>query len=126
MLDYARGERGWLQNVRYEQADAVDLPYTDGAFDAVLCQFGLMFVQDRAAALCEARRVLKPGGMLAADIATGLIEGNPTITETLARATASPETIIAALAESVRETLGDEPVRTPLQAIVFTAASSSG
>ena len=44
-------------------ADAVALPFPSGTFDAVACQFGLMFVPDKLAALREARRVLKPGGM---------------------------------------------------------------
>jgi ubiquinone/menaquinone biosynthesis C-methylase UbiE len=38
------------------------LPYETGAFDCVVCTFTLCSVQDPAAALGEARRVLKPGG----------------------------------------------------------------
>jgi len=38
------------------------LPFDDAAFDAVLCQFGVMFFRDRVAGYREARRVLKPGG----------------------------------------------------------------
>ncbi len=43
-------------------ADAAALPLADGAFDVVLCQMGLMFMEDRATALAEMRRVLAPGG----------------------------------------------------------------
>ena len=39
------------------------LPFTDAAFDAVVCQFGVMFFPDRAKAFAEARRVLRPGGV---------------------------------------------------------------
>jgi ubiquinone/menaquinone biosynthesis C-methylase UbiE len=41
------------------------MPYADGTFDAVACQFGLMFFEDRVAALKEMRRVLRPGGRIA-------------------------------------------------------------
>lgn len=38
------------------------LPFSDGVFDLVLCQHGLQFFSDRAAALREMHRVLVPGG----------------------------------------------------------------
>lgn len=41
------------------------LPFEDGAFDAVGCQFALMFFDDRVKALAELRRVVKPGGRIA-------------------------------------------------------------
>lgn len=43
---------------------AEELPYADNAFDAVLCQFGLMFFDDRMRAVREMMRVLMPGGRL--------------------------------------------------------------
>jgi len=49
-------------NVRFIAADAMMLPFRDGVFDAVICQFGLMFFPDRIAALTEIRRLLRPGG----------------------------------------------------------------
>jgi SAM-dependent methyltransferase len=48
----------------WRQADALALPFDDGQFDAVACQFGVMFFPDKAAAYAEARRVLEPGGSL--------------------------------------------------------------
>jgi SAM-dependent methyltransferase len=39
------------------------LPFADGSFDAVVCQFGVMFFPDKARAFAEARRVLRPGGL---------------------------------------------------------------
>jgi SAM-dependent methyltransferase len=43
-------------------AAAAELPFEDGAFDAVLSSFVLQLVGDRPAALREIRRVLRPGG----------------------------------------------------------------
>jgi len=49
--------------VHWLQADACSLPFGNSMFDAVVCQFGIMFVPDKAMAAREARRVLKPGGL---------------------------------------------------------------
>ncbi len=43
--------------------DAQQLSFPDGSFDLVVCQFGLMFFQDKKRALAEVMRVLKPGGL---------------------------------------------------------------
>lgn len=50
--------------VTWRAADAQALPLGDGEFDAVVCQFGLMFVPDKPLALREMRRVLRAGGRL--------------------------------------------------------------
>ena len=50
------------ERVRFERADAQDLPYEDESFDLVLCLFGLMFFPDKRRANAEARRVLRSGG----------------------------------------------------------------
>lgn len=46
----------------WQEADAQQLPFPDGRFDLVVCQFGVMFFPDRVAAFTEVRRVLAPGG----------------------------------------------------------------
>ena len=51
------------ESVEWLQADACSLPFNDQIFDAVVCQFGIMFVPDKALAAREAHRVLKPGGL---------------------------------------------------------------
>ena len=61
MLDHAM-RIGTSRAVTWRQADAMSLPFGDGTFDAVVCQFGAMFFPDKAAAFAEARRVLRPGG----------------------------------------------------------------
>lgn len=64
MLDFARGKLGDRKGVEWREADAVNLPFRDGEFGAVVCAFGIMFVPDKPAAFREARRVLKTGGSL--------------------------------------------------------------
>lgn len=49
-------------NVSLRQADALDLPFDDGSFDLVVCQFGVMFYPDKVRGNTEARRVLRDGG----------------------------------------------------------------
>ena len=48
--------------VRFQQADALSLPFDDNSFDLVLCQFGVMFFPDKVRGNTEARRVLREGG----------------------------------------------------------------
>jgi SAM-dependent methyltransferase len=61
MLDVA-AERVKCGKVRFQPADAQALPFGDGEFDLVVCQYGVMFFPDRVGAYREVRRVLKPGG----------------------------------------------------------------
>ena len=61
MLDHA-AEQTSSDRVSWRRVDAQSLPFPDGAFDVVVCQFGVMFFPDRRKAYREARRVLKAGG----------------------------------------------------------------
>jgi SAM-dependent methyltransferase len=61
MLDVA-AQRVVSDRVRFQQADALDLPLDDGEFDLVVCQFGVMFYPDRVRGNTEAKRVLRDGG----------------------------------------------------------------
>ena len=49
-------------HVRFQPADAQSLPFDDGSFDLVVCQFGVMFYPDKVRGNAEARRVLRDGG----------------------------------------------------------------
>jgi ubiquinone/menaquinone biosynthesis C-methylase UbiE len=61
MLDHAAGLIS-SGRVNWQKVDALALPFPDQSFDAVVCQFGVMFFPDKQKAYREARRVLKPGG----------------------------------------------------------------
>jgi SAM-dependent methyltransferase len=67
MIDHA-ASLGTARDVTWRQADAMALPFADGSFDVVVCQFGVMFFPDRARGYAEARRVLRPGGTLLAAV----------------------------------------------------------
>jgi ubiquinone/menaquinone biosynthesis C-methylase UbiE len=62
MLDQAAAV-GTSRPVEWRQADVMKLPFGDAAFDAVVCQFGVMFFPDKPKAFAEVHRVLKPGGI---------------------------------------------------------------
>lgn len=71
MLDVARASSGDLA-IEWRQGRAEALAFDDGAFDLVLCQFGLMFFADRGVALTESRRVLGERGRIALSVWQGL------------------------------------------------------
>ena len=64
MVAYAKEHAAAGGNVIFDQADALALPFEDDVFDAVVCQFGVMFFPDKEKGLTEMCRVLKPGGVM--------------------------------------------------------------
>jgi SAM-dependent methyltransferase len=85
MIDYAKSKPG-LERAAFRQADALALPFEDASFDAVVCQYGVMFFPDRVAGYREARRMLKTGGHFVFNV-WDRIETNPVsavITDALA------------------------------------------
>jgi phosphatidylethanolamine/phosphatidyl-N-methylethanolamine N-methyltransferase len=66
MLDLLRGRLAGHDNLTIQEADALALDFPDASFDAVLICNLLHLLPDSAVALSEARRVLRPGGLLVA------------------------------------------------------------
>jgi ubiquinone/menaquinone biosynthesis C-methylase UbiE len=62
MLDHGAAKQPHDSRITWQQADALTLPFEDQTFDAVACQFGVMFFPDKVHGYGEAHRVLKPGG----------------------------------------------------------------
>lgn len=62
MLDVARAKFGPEEGVDFQPANALSLPFRDECFDALICQFGVMFFPDKDKACREALRVLASGG----------------------------------------------------------------
>ncbi|MEM7253406.1 MAG: methyltransferase domain-containing protein [Pseudomonadota bacterium] len=62
MLDIAKTHIEQTEHLAFQVADGTDLPFEDAHFDAVVCQFGVMFYPDKDKGYSEALRVLKPGG----------------------------------------------------------------
>ena len=57
----AAARQAGIQHIETRVMDAEDLELPDASFDAVLCQFGVMFLPNLDRGLHEMRRVLKPG-----------------------------------------------------------------
>ena len=62
MLARAQNRQPADIRIKWQQADALDLPFADNQFDVVVCQFGAMFFPDKPKGYAEARRVLRPDG----------------------------------------------------------------
>jgi ubiquinone/menaquinone biosynthesis C-methylase UbiE len=62
MLERARTKFRSGEQVELQPADAMSLPFANGSFDAVVCQFGIMFYPDKDKSMREVHRVLAPGG----------------------------------------------------------------
>lgn len=64
------------ERIEWQVIDAHVLPFEDQSFDHVVCQFGVMFFEDKQKAFAETRRVLEPGGKFIFNT-WGSIKDNP-------------------------------------------------
>jgi ubiquinone/menaquinone biosynthesis C-methylase UbiE len=62
MIEFAKTKINGNSSIQWKTADAMDLPFSNESFDAIICQFGVMFLPDKEQFFWEAKRVLKPGG----------------------------------------------------------------
>jgi ubiquinone/menaquinone biosynthesis C-methylase UbiE len=62
MLDVAAMKFESNENIKFQMADAMSLPFEDAMFDTVVCQFGVMFFPDKEQSYREVHRVLRPNG----------------------------------------------------------------
>jgi ubiquinone/menaquinone biosynthesis C-methylase UbiE len=62
MLACAKEKFAEGEHVEFQAADATSLPFADASFDALVCQFGIIFYPDEEAGVREAARVLRRGG----------------------------------------------------------------
>lgn len=82
---------GTARPVEWRQADVMALPFRDGEFDTVVCQFGVMFFPDKSKAFSEVRRVLRPGGVFLFNVWDRIEENNFSDIVTTALETVFPE-----------------------------------
>ena len=59
-----RAEQRNLQNIEFQTADAMALPFQDASFHRITSRLGVMFFPDPLKAIREFHRVLKPGGQV--------------------------------------------------------------
>ncbi len=136
MLDQAAA-RGTARPVEWRQADAMALPFADGTFDAVVCQFGAMFFPEKGRAYAEVRRVLRPRGLFVFNVCTlaarsragscehpavAYCQGTPLRNEIEARDASRLTEATTLAAEAIAHRFGRETVDGKIQAHVVTIA----
>lgn len=121
MLDHASA-LGTKRAVEWRQADAMQLPFQDGAFDAVVCQFGVMFFPEKSRAYSEARRVLRSGGVFIFNVWDRIEENEFADTVTTALETVFPENPPRFLARTPHGYYDHETIKRDLVNGGFTAS----
>jgi SAM-dependent methyltransferase len=121
MLDQAAA-RGTPRPVTWRQADAMALPFADGAFDAVVCQFGVMFFLEKGGAYAGVRRVLRSGGLFIFNVWDRIEENDFADTVTTALSALFPEDPPRFLARTPHGYNDPETIKRDLAAGGFTAS----
>jgi len=120
---YHASALGTKRAVEWRQADAMKLPFPDAAFDAVVCQFGVMFFPDKTMAFAEARRVLKPGGIFLFNVWDRIAENEFADTVTTALETVFPDDPPRFLARTPHGYHERAPIERDLASGGFTTAA---
>ncbi len=123
MLDHAKARQANDARIEWKQADALALPFTDQSFDAVACQFGVMFLPDKVQGYKEARRVLKPGGRFLFNVWDRISENEFADVVTAALATVFPQDPPRFLARTPHGYHDVERIRAELNAAGFADIS---
>ena len=139
MVSFARQKLGSEAAVEWKMADAMTLPFEDESFDAVVCQFGLMFVPETPYGFSDeskVRRFLEEAGFqdiiltpveltsvspTAADAARGLVQGTPVMMAVKERDATQIPPLTEAVAAALERELGGEPCRGKMRALVWEA-----
>jgi ubiquinone/menaquinone biosynthesis C-methylase UbiE len=66
LVDYAHSRRHNPACVRFQQGDAMQLPFPDASFDVVFCRYLLLHMADPVVVVREMLRVARPGGFVVA------------------------------------------------------------
>jgi ubiquinone/menaquinone biosynthesis C-methylase UbiE len=122
MLDHAK-TRLRDGRIEWRTADAQALPFEDGSFEAVVCQFGVMFFPDKVKAFSEARRVLKPGGRYVFSVWDKIANNEFADVVTQALAEMFPDDPPRFLARTPHGHYDVEPLRAQLEAAGFSDIS---
>jgi SAM-dependent methyltransferase len=121
MLDQAAA-RGTKRPVIWRQADAVELPFADQSFDAVVCQFGVMFFPEKRHAYAEVRRVLRAGGIFVFNVWDRIEENEFADTVTTALEALFPDDPPRFLARTPHGYHDQEAIKRDLAAGGFTSS----
>ena len=122
MIDQAM-RHGHCDGVEWRQADAHALPFASGSFDAVACQFGVMFFPDKIKAYGEAKRVLKPGGRFVFSVWDRIAKNDFAAVVTRALAEMLPDNPPSFLARTPHGYCDQEAIRGQLAAAGFTSVA---
>ena len=107
MLDLAATLQPNDPRITWAACDATNLPFPHATFDAVICQFGVMFFPDKPLAFAEAARVLRKGGTFLFNVWDRIAANDfvATITDVLAdRFPADPPVFMARVPHGVFDT----------------------
>ena len=121
MIDHA-SLLGTHRAVEWRQANAMELPFKNATFDAVVCQFGVMFFPKKSRAYSEVRRVLRPEGVFIFNVWDRLEENEFAHTVTTALEAFFPEDPPRFLARTPHGYYAHETIKRDLANGGFTAS----